>query len=115
MTSEPMQVTVLRQELMADLVRLEAELRRLGYWSSVRPSSQALASREPFACDSLSFTQWLQFIFVARITELLKNGEALPGSCGMTPMAEHFFTQQGVHVPELLDCIRQIDQRFTGE
>ncbi len=52
---------------------LEAALRHNGLWGNERPSRQALASQQPFACDTLALEQWLQFIFIPRMQTLLSQ------------------------------------------
>ena len=103
------------QAIMAELVKLEVELRRLGYWSASIPSPQALASQEPFACDCMSFPEWLQFIFIDKITEILTNAEKLPENCDISPMAEHYFSMEGIDASTLITNIRRIDQKITDE
>ena len=51
-------------EVAALLMAIEAQLRQLNLWEEEAPTAEALASSEPFAIDTLSFTQWLQFIFL---------------------------------------------------
>ena len=46
------------------LLQIEMELRRIDAWESEPPSPEALQSAQPFAVDTLEFTQWLQFVFV---------------------------------------------------
>ena len=55
------------------LFELEEILKAAGLWSAVTPSQEALASQQPFACDTLAFEQWLQFIFIPRLQALLKT------------------------------------------
>ena len=43
------------------LLQIEIELRRIDAWESEPPSPEALQSAQPFAVDTLEFTQWLQF------------------------------------------------------
>lgn len=52
-------MTVKLHDLAQCLLEIEAELRRLGWWSEQAPQATALASREPFCVDTLAFEQWL--------------------------------------------------------
>ena len=78
------------------LFELEELLKAAGMWSAVTPSQEALASQQPFACDTLAFEQWLQFIFIPRLQALLKTN-TLPPTMQIQPMAE--VTWQGKHLP----------------
>lgn len=80
------------------LCELEEVLNAADLWSCDQPSPAALASQQPFACDTLTFEQWLQFIFLPRLTVLLKSGETVP-TMALLPMAEE--TWQGAQQPVL--------------
>ncbi|PRO73011.1 pseudouridine synthase [Alteromonas alba] len=77
------------------LFELEEILKAAGLWSAVTPSQEALASQQPFACDTLAFEQWLQFIFIPRLQALLKTN-TLPPPMQIQPMAEVIW--QGKHL-----------------
>ncbi|MBR9790995.1 MAG: YqcC family protein [Gammaproteobacteria bacterium] len=77
------------------LFELEEILKAAGLWSADTPSQKALSSKQPFACDTLAFEQWLQFIFIPRLQALLKT-KTLPPPMQIQPMAE--VTWQGNHL-----------------
>lgn len=97
-----------------ELLALEAVLRNLDLWHRETPSAEALASTAPFACDSLLFTEWLQFLFIPRLRALLVAGAPLPDSCDITPMAEEYFKANAMAPGELLAILRRIDRLITG-
>lgn len=99
-----------RRQLLATLIdELIGALQAQKRWQSQRPSEQALASIEPFAIDSLNFTQWLQFIFIEKITALLQLNLALPSAMAITPMAVEYFKEQGGDSAAILAIITRID------
>ncbi|QBG35149.1 YqcC family protein [Litorilituus sediminis] len=73
------------------LKKLTIELMQAGHWQENLPSKEALASTAPFCCDTLTFAQWLQFIFIPRITEMIAAGTSLPSSIALSPLAEEVF------------------------
>lgn len=91
---------------------LEAELRRQGLWSEQRPSDEALSSTQPFAVDTLTFTEWLQFIFVPKMEYLLNHSFPLPKGCHIKPMAEEALKDIEVDVQKLLEIIEHIDAQM---
>lgn len=95
------------------LQQLENELRAEGLWQAVKPSQQALASRAPFAIDSLSFVQWLQFIFLSKMSELVLFSQPLPESMLLLPMATEYFKSLPVNSSEIIHIIGSIDGLFT--
>lgn len=89
------------------LDELEAGLKSVDLWSEQAPSEQALASSVPFACDQMSFPNWLQFIFLARMRMLIHSRQPLPNSIGLTPMAEQVW--QGEDMRGLIVILKQLD------
>ncbi len=102
-----------RIELSSLLMDIEASLRTMDLWTSIPPSETALASIEPFACDTLLFPEWLQFIFIPRVYAIIAEDARMPAVCDITPMAEEYFKANGVEAHGLLRQLRQIDQLIT--
>lgn len=99
----------MQTEVAAVLIDIEAQLRQLGLWDKIPPSSTALASQEPFAVDTLTLPQWLQFIFLPTIYQMLEEQRQLPGACSITPMAEEYFRGAGLATDELLQALGRVD------
>lgn len=99
--------------LQSLLMDLECELRSLELWQAETPSAEALASVQPFCIDSLTFEQWLQFIFLPRMTELLANQLPLPAKCQLSPMGEEAFSGRELPTASLLSVLAAIDSQFT--
>jgi len=102
-----------RLELASLLLDLECSLRSLQLWSAEQPSDEALASVEPFACDRLFFNEWLQFIFIPRLQQIIDEDLALPTTCGISPMAEEYLRVNGMQADTLLKQLRLIDRLIT--
>lgn len=97
------------------LIDIESELRRLGLWSQVPPSQKALASEQPFCVDTLTLPQWLQYIFLPTLYQLLENGEDLPQRCGVAPMAEEYFKASDLAAGTLIEALHQLDVTLSVE
>lgn len=91
------------------LIDIEAELRQLGLWQAEPPEARALTSQEPFCIDTLSFVQWLQFVFIVRLRHLLEARQALPSQCSTAPMAEEYFAMSGHSAKGLINILYQVD------
>ncbi|MCB1844680.1 MAG: YqcC family protein [Halioglobus sp.] len=102
-------------EIAAVLIDIEAQLRQIGQWDRVPPSSQALASDQPFCVDTMTLPQWLQFVFLPTLYDMLEAGEALPERCGIAPMAEEYFRGTGLASGELVECLVQIDSLLSTD
>ena len=96
------------------LALMESELKALNLWQSQPPSVEALASRQPFCCDTLAFEQWLQFILIPRMGALIAGGHALPSNIAVAPMAEEAFKPLGNKASALISCITQFDALLGG-
>lgn len=96
--------------LASVLIDLEYEMRRLMLWSEQRPSQEALTSEEPFCVDTLTFAEWLQFIFIERMRLILEQRLPLPEKCGIAPMAEESFKHHGESVRPLITHLMAIDR-----
>jgi uncharacterized protein YqcC (DUF446 family) len=105
----------MRTEVAEVLIDIEAQLRQLGLWDRIPPSTEALASTEPFCVDTLTLPQWLQFVFIPTIYRMLEEEAPLPERCGIAPMAEEFFRGSGLAVGELVEALLQVDELLSGE
>ena len=103
----------MRTEVAEVLIDIEAQLRQLGHWDKVPPSSEALASSEPFCVDTLTLPQWLQFVFLPTMYELLEADAKLPERCVIAPMAEEYFRGTGLACQELIVSLERVDQLLS--
>lgn len=98
---------ILLQSLLMDL---EAELRTSALWSEQSPPAEAFASEEPFCVDTMEFSDWLQFVFIARLQFLIEQQQELPNRCGIVPYAEMFWQGRLSSFTELLKILQAIDR-----
>lgn len=104
----------MRTDVAEVLIDIEGELRQLGLWDRMPPSAEALASDQPFCVDTLTLPQWLQFIFLPTLYQLLESGDSLPERCGIAPMAEEYFRGDGLPTATLEEALRKIDVLLSG-
>ncbi len=99
------------RDQLGDLLKaLEKEMRVQGRWENQPPAAAALQSTEPFAVDTLGFDQWLQWILVPRMHELLATQMPLPASCAIAPMAEEVYGKDDPGGARIVLIIADIDQ-----
>ncbi|MGP4844240.1 YqcC family protein [Marinobacter sp. 1Y8] len=104
---------MLAADVADGLIAIETELRRLNYWESEPPASEALSSTQPFCMDTLGFHQWLQFIFLPRMKVIIEQDLALPAVSGIAPMAEEFFRNEPVSGSALVNELARIDSLLS--
>ncbi len=97
------------------LMDIEKELRELQLWDAEMISEEALASEQPFAVDTMTFPQWLQFIFLPRMYFMIEQKMQLPGNCGIAPMAEQYFSVLNLHSSPLIGYLQKIDALLTTQ
>ena len=97
------------------LLAIEAEMRRIELWDQEPPSPQALASTMPFCYDTLQFHQWIQWILLARLRQLIEQGMPLPGNSEIFPLAEHSFAELPHKTDRLLQLIADLDRALNAQ
>jgi len=102
------------QQLSDMLKTLEEGLQSEELWLAQTPSNDALSSVEPFAVDTLTFIQWLQFLFLPQIKQICQEAAELPAICSIAPMAEEYFKSIQITGDTIVSQLTQIDQLITN-
>jgi uncharacterized protein YqcC (DUF446 family) len=95
------------------LMDIEKELRELRLWEAEPLPPEALASQEPFAVDTMTFPQWLQFIFIPRFYAMIEAEMPLPTNCNIAPMAEEYFAPLNLYSTPLILHLTCVDKLLT--
>lgn len=95
------------------LLEVEATLRTHGKWDEESPTSHALASAQPFCMDTLSFEQWLQWVFLPRMRSTLEQTGPLPDKSGIFAYAEEYLLKNDPSTNYLLSLIKRFDDLIT--
>lgn len=98
------------QRIATVLLEVEAVLRTTGRWEQHQPSDSALSSTQPFCMDTLNFEQWLQWIFLPRMKQILENRRPLPARSAIHEYAECCVQKQD---NGLLQLIKRFDELIT--
>lgn len=106
-------ITPLHIEVASALIDVEAALRDLQLWSSQSPSPEALASTQPFCVDTLTFPEWLQYVFIIRLRLMVDAGHELPRDCNVAPMVEEYFRGQPGDYGQLFKALTLLDNLLT--
>ena len=102
------------EQVTALLLKIRTEMEALELWQSSPPSAQALASTQPFCIDTLHFTEWLQWLLIPRLQEMIRQELPLPQSSQIQPMAEEVFKQMQAETDALLALINRLDETLSG-
>lgn len=89
---------------------IEAEMRRLGWWRSEPPTPEQMKFTKAFAMDTMSFQQWLQFVFLPRVREAAARNQ-FPSSSSVAVVAVREFDGYP-EVETLTRLLTEFDQLF---
>ena len=70
----------LKQNVAHYADQIEAEMHRIGMWQTQPLRPEQLEFTQAFAMDTMTFAQWLQFIFLVRVREAIASNEFPSGS-----------------------------------
>ncbi len=96
------------------LSELTLVLQRHDVWETLPPETEALNSPTPFAADCLSCTQWLQWIFLPKITAWSLQPTPLPFVCVISPYVEMCELPLTLN-RDLLAILWRIEQRINPD
>ena len=99
--------------LFALLSQLQVAMQQAQLWQNETPSDEALASQTPFCVDTLSFAQWLQFVFHPKLSLMIEQQLPLPTNIAVLPMAEEAFKHLAQPREGIKGIIAKIDQLLS--
>lgn len=94
---------------------IESLLREHQHWQDNAPDASVYESTQPFCMDTLEPLEWLQWVLIPRLHQLIESQQALPQSFAVAPYYEialeagHPF--RAIILPEL----EQLDALFAGD
>ena len=68
----------LYSEVAHKFSEIEAEMKRIGYWSDKPLPEEAYEFPQAFAMDTMAFAQWLQFILIPRVRSVIEQKGDFP-------------------------------------
>ncbi len=68
------------QAVLSKLEQIETEMRRVNLWQESPLQPEQYDFKAAFAGDTMSFPQWLQFIFIPNVKRAAANGNFPSGS-----------------------------------
>lgn len=101
--------TALRASLATQLDAIEAEMRRINWWSATPIEPERMHFTQAFGADTMSYASWLQFVFVPNARGLVTGGHALPAQSMVAAQAVREFDGQDEALP-LCSLLSTFDQ-----
>ena len=102
----------MRDKLSLQLIELEKELKSQKLWNDGEFDESKFNSTAPFCCDTMEFHEWLQYIFIPKMTFILEAKQQLPTNLAIAPMGEVAYRHELLKRKSLLKILEEIDQLF---
>lgn len=75
----------------AKVKEIENELRRLNRWQADPLPNETFTDMGAFGANTMSYEQWLQFVLIPRISEIIESKEAFPQESQLAIYAIRYF------------------------
>jgi uncharacterized protein YqcC (DUF446 family) len=112
LNSKKLQIDYAKLSFLA--LALEAELKSLGVWSDLPIASEKLINMGAFGCNTMAFEEWIQFILLPRIQQIIRDKETPPSDSMISTYAIREFDGSPDR-DKLMDLLRQLDDLANGE
>lgn len=101
------------EQLAITLKKITREMQATHLWQSSPPSSDKLQSKLPFCLDTLTFSEWLQWIMFPKLVVIIETQATLPNKSNMSTMAEEAFKTLDVNTDNLLKLLNELDDTIS--
>ncbi|WP_224371038.1 YqcC family protein [Hyalangium versicolor] len=96
------------------IAAIEAEMKAIGVWSAEPLPESAYRFQRAFAADTMSFTQWLQFILIPRVRTIIEQGEDFPQGSNIGAQATREFAGYD-RAARLTTLVSEFDALFASK
>ena len=102
------------QEVGEKIAEIEDEMKRIGLWRDEPLREEQYEFRQAFAMDTMTLSQWLQFIFVPKVKAIIAAGGEFPGKSQVGAHALREFDAWN-DAERLLGLLSEFDALFGAE
>jgi uncharacterized protein YqcC (DUF446 family) len=90
--------------------RIEAEMRQIGFWQNAPLRPEQMEFTQAFAIDTMTYAQWLQFVFLPRVREAAAANQFPSGSSVGTQAVREF--DGSPEAGDLITLLAEFDALF---
>jgi len=94
------------------IAEIEAEMKRIGYWRAEPLPRDAYDFHQAFAMESMTFSQWLQFILIPRVHQIIEQHGSFPANSMVAVQAIREFDGDE-NASQLVDLLGKFDRLFS--
>jgi len=95
-------------------LEIESELKRLCRWCDQPPSPDKFENMGAFGSNTLSFEQWLQFVLLPRISDIISQRGQFPDSSAIATYAVRYFDGDS-EAENLHEILYQFDELINNQ
>jgi uncharacterized protein YqcC (DUF446 family) len=94
--------------------QIEAEMKRIGMWQQEPLKPEQLDFHRAFGGDTMAFEQWLQFIFIPRVRQIIAENGMFPSKSQVGDQAFREWKMWGdqPNVDDLIAMLKGFDSLF---
>lgn len=92
---------------------IEAEMKRIGLWHEEGLEPSRLEFTQAFGADTMAFQQWLQFVFIPRVREIVAERGSFPSRSQVGVQAIREFDGYD-EAADLVGLLSDFDSQFGG-
>jgi uncharacterized protein YqcC (DUF446 family) len=96
----------------AKIGEIEAEMRRIGMWQDGPLAPEQYGFRQAFGMDTMAFEQWLQFVLVPRVREIIAARGRFPPHSEVAAQAVREFDAHPLDTSRLQTILSEFDRLF---
>ncbi|HEY6333758.1 MAG TPA: YqcC family protein [Blastocatellia bacterium] len=93
---------------------IEQEMRRVGLWQDQPLAPDKYNFKKAFGMDTMAYSQWLQFIFIPRVREIIATEGQFPTSSSVGAQAIREFDTQP-DSERLVTLLYEFDRSINSE
>lgn len=99
------------EQIKQALANLANELDTIGLWTKQPPTLAQLSSQEPFCVDTMPFEQWLQWLFIPKLEQLVsaEHFHGMAHHSDIHTMATYVFKDYTQDTKKSCEIIKDID------
>lgn len=101
----------LRDKVQQKIAAVEFELKKIGAWQTTPLKPEQYDFRKAFAMDTMAYEQWIQFILIPRVQEILATNEEFPSQSMVGAQAIREFDGRD-EMADLITLLCEFDQLF---
>jgi uncharacterized protein YqcC (DUF446 family) len=95
-------------QIQSKLQEIKEEMQRTGMWQGEPLDASRHQFIAPFARDTMTFSQWLQFVFFPQVEEILDTYDTLPKDSAVGTIARTQYKNQP-EVQRLVELLSEFD------